>query len=95
MNKLLALKFYVRVIFSGLVLLAGVVLLVLQWGNHAAFSFYGTNKQVNTLLLILCSAVGGLVAWWLIKMLWRGAVGLHRVHCAAKITDCDAGSSAA
>ncbi|MGA2265841.1 MAG: hypothetical protein ABSH10_05360 [Phycisphaerae bacterium] len=95
MNKLLALKFYVRVIFSGLVLLAGVVLLILQWGNKAKFSLYGSNKEPNTLMLMLCSAVGGVVAWWLIKMLWRGIVGLHRVHCAAKITDCDAGSPAA
>jgi hypothetical protein len=93
--KLAALKLYVQVIFSGLVLLAGLVLLVLQWGNQAAFSLYGSNRQVNTLLLMLCSAVGGVVAWRLMKVLWRGAIGIHKLRHPEDLSDQDAGCSAA
>lgn len=80
--KLAAVKLYVAVVLSGLILLAALVLLVLQWGNRAAFSLYGTNTNPPTWLLVLASAVGGVVAWALIKVLWRGIVGLHRLRCS-------------
>jgi hypothetical protein len=78
--KLAAVKLYVVVVLSGLILLAGLVLLILQWGNRAAFSLYGRNTQPRTWLLVLASAVAGAVAWWLIKVLWRGAAGLRRLR---------------
>ena len=78
--KLAALKLYVMIVFSGVILLAALVLLVLQWGNRAAFSLYGTNTNPRTWLLVLASAAGGVVAWWMIKVLWRGIAGLHRLR---------------
>jgi hypothetical protein len=71
-------KGYLQVILSGLVLLAGVVLAVLQWGNASAFSLYGQNRNVNTALLMVCSAAGGIVAVWMCKLLYRGAVALYK-----------------
>ncbi len=78
--KLAAVRFYVMIVVSGVILLAGLVLLVLQWGNDAKFSLYGKNTYPPTWFLILASAVAGIVAWSLIKVLWRGAVGLHRLR---------------
>lgn len=78
------LKGYVLAIFSGLVMLAGAVLLLLQVSNHAEFSFYGQNISIrfqsdgstsggfNTALLMLCSAAGGLLYWWLVRIFIRG-----------------------
>ena len=80
--KLAAIKLYLMVMVSGVILLAGLVLLIPQWGHRSAFSVYGANRQVNTLLLMLLSAVAGVVAWRLIKVLWHGMVGLHRLRCS-------------
>jgi len=73
-------KGYLQVVLSGLVLLAVVVLAVLQWGNDSAFSFYGQNRRVNTALLMVCSAAGGLAAVWMCKLLYRGAVTLYKTR---------------
>jgi len=78
--KFAVIKIYAQLIVSGAILLAALVLLVLQWGNRAALSLYGTNKQANTLLLMLACAVGGVVAWWLLKVLWRAAIGLYKLR---------------
>lgn len=81
---------YFMVVLTGTVLLAAGILIVLQWGNHAEFSLYGKNYSirtieggqvdggVNTALLIIVSAVGGLLMWWCIKILFRGAGGIRR-----------------
>ena len=77
--KLAAVKLYAMVISSGLVLLAALLLLLLQWGNAATLTLYGPSKNVNTLLLMLLSAVGGVAIWSFLKLFWRGAVGLRRL----------------
>ena len=78
-------KGYVLVVFSGLAILAAVLLLVLQWGNRSAFSLYGKNYGqnppdggVNTALLMLLSAAGGLVMAGLIWILFRGARAIRK-----------------
>lgn len=83
-------KGYVLVILSGLVILAAALLVILQWGNPAEFSLYGKNysisKQedggatggVNTALLMLCSAAGGLLLFWTAKVMIRGIGALRR-----------------
>jgi len=71
-------KGYLQVTLSGLVLLAAVVLVVLQWGNASAFSFFGQNRSVNTAMLMVCCAVGGLLAVWMCRLLYRGVVTLYR-----------------
>jgi hypothetical protein len=71
-------------VLSGAVLLAGAVLLLLQVANHADFSLYGKNLSVrqladgstsggvNTALLMLFSAVGGIVCVYLAKLFFAG-----------------------
>ena len=71
-------KGYLLVIPSGLVLLAAVVLVILQWGNHGAFSAYGRNMTVNVAVLMLLSALGGIVVVALGKVFWVGAMALRR-----------------
>ena len=77
-------KGYVLTIVSGFLLLAGALLVILQAQNRAEFSLYGKNISiryqqggepiggVNTALLMLSSAVGGIVAFLLGWMLVRG-----------------------
>jgi uncharacterized integral membrane protein len=83
--KLAAVRFYLMIAVSGLILLAAVVLVVLQWGNQVKeLSLYGKNVPCPTWLLMLASAVGGLVAWAMIKVLWRGIAGLRRLRRSAQ-----------
>ena len=81
--KLGTLKGYVMAIASGLLLLAGVLLVVLQAGNHADFSLYGKNLSirfqegqqvggVNTALLMIGSGIGGVAAVILVRVLISG-----------------------
>lgn len=71
-------KGYFLMISSGLVLIAALVLLILQWGNSATITLYGPAKSVNTLLLMVLSAVGGVVAVFLGKALLRGVIALRK-----------------
>lgn len=78
-------KGYVLIVFGGLVIAAGGVLLVLQWDNKAVFSLYGKNYGqnlpeaggINTGLLMLLSAVGGLV---LAAVVWLLILGIRSVR---------------
>ncbi|MGC9455324.1 MAG: hypothetical protein ACP5HU_10735 [Phycisphaerae bacterium] len=81
---------YILIVVTGALLLAAGILIVLQWGNHAEFSFYGKNYSirtieggqvdggVNTAVLILLSAAGGILMWWCVKLLFRSARGVRR-----------------
>jgi len=71
-------KGWVLVGLSGLVILLCVVLVGLQWGNSAQFSFYGQNKQVNTLLLMAGCVLGGMVLWGMLRVLAKGIGALRR-----------------
>lgn len=74
---------YILTVTSGLVLLAGAVLLTLQWGNDCNFSLYGKNIIVNTGLIIACSAVAG----WLAPKIFRVMLkGISKIRKARK--DC-------
>jgi len=81
-------KGYLMVVFSGAILLAVALLVILQWGNASDFSLYGKNyspilvdgkKQggVNTGFLMLMSAAGGVICLLLARMLIRGALLLR------------------
>ena len=72
--KLAKIWAYVRIVLSGLFLLVVVILLALQWGNQANFSFYGRNTTMNTALLMLLSGLGGMV---LAAMVWMLVVGIR------------------
>ena len=91
--KLAAVRFYLMIVVSGLVLLAGAVLVVLQWGNKAVFSLYGKNMTSPTWVLTLASAAGGLVVWAMVKVLWRGIIGLDRLRCSGQGTGTGGGAS--
>jgi len=81
--KLTLLKGYVQVIVSGVVILAAVLLVALQWGNVSSFSLYGQNRQVNTFYLMLFSAIGGVVLYFLVKVLFHGVFTLRKGFRAA------------
>ena len=64
---------YVWAGMAGLLLVAAIILLVLQWGNSASLTVYGPMIQVNTAVLMLLSAAGGVVLVALLRALW-GAI---------------------
>jgi uncharacterized integral membrane protein len=75
------LKGYVLVILSGAVILAAAILVTLQWGNKTRFSLYGKNiDDANTLVVMVGSAVAGVVLLFMIKMMIRGMLALRRGH---------------
>ena len=89
-NKILA---YLVLVACGLILVAGVVLVALQWAQRASFSLYGypynieviSGKAVggvNTAMLMLLSAVGGILAAVFVRLIcW--ALGALRKACRA------------
>jgi len=78
-------KGYVYTIFSGLLLLAAVILAALQWGNVSEFSLYGKNiERAPTIWLVLGSAAGGILAFYLARLFVRGVWILHRVRSAQR-----------
>lgn len=67
-----AIKGGVLVFVGGAVILAAALLVILQWGNTAELTAYGPQVQANTMVLMLCSAAGGLVLIGAVKLFWVG-----------------------
>jgi len=76
-------KGYLAAIFSGGLLIAAAVLVFFQWANVSEFSLYGYGYDimsegnryaggVNTALLVMCSAVAGIAALYLVRLLLYG-----------------------
>ncbi len=81
--KLDTFKGYAMVSFSGIIFIAAVVLLVLQWGNKADFSLYGKNfADVSTAVVIINAMIAGAAFVWLAPMLIRGIRILHKARLA-------------
>jgi len=59
-------------VLCGLILAAAIVLVALQWSTTAEVTMYGKWMKANTALLMLCSAAGGLVAWFCVRLFFRG-----------------------
>ena len=87
-------KGYTLVVFSSILLAAAVVLVALQWGNHAELSVYGKNYSIrilnnrteggaNTALLMLLSAVGGIVCLYLSRLLIYAIVIVRKAYAGA------------
>ena len=74
------LKGYVFVAITGTILVLTAVFLLLQWGSTSKFSLFGPEKQVNTGLLILISAIGGIVLLYACKVMIRGLLLLRRTR---------------
>ena len=70
--KVSRIKGWFMVGVSGLVILAMVVLVTLQWGNQAQFSLYGQNRTVNTMALMALSIAAGVVLVGVFGVLLRG-----------------------
>ena len=71
---------YILTIVSGLVLLAGALLLALQWGNDCDFSLYGKNTRPKTGLIILCSVIAGWLAPKIFRVMFRGIAKIRKVR---------------
>ena len=85
--KISSVKAYSMVVFSGLVILAAIILVALQWGNHTNVTMYGPSVEVNTALLMVCSGVGGVVFLLVAILMYRGIRLLRRSRAAAKLAD--------
>lgn len=74
-----ATKNYVKVVLGGIVTLAAVILIALQWGQSVNdFNLYGKVMAINLTLLVLFSAIGGVVVWLMIRWTVTGALGIWR-----------------
>lgn len=82
--KLDNVKAYSMVLSSGLVILAAVILVALQWGNQTDVTMYGPSVEVNTALLMVCSGVGGVLFLLVAILMYRGIRLLRRIRTAAK-----------
>jgi uncharacterized integral membrane protein len=81
-------KNYLFVLLGGLVLLGAVILIGLQWGNSTdTFSLYGRTTTVNLALLMLFSAVGGVLVWYTGRLLFRGMFGIWKYRRQQKKLD--------
>ncbi len=88
---------YIVITICGLILLAGVVLVTLQWAQRASLSLYGypytvrvqpdgkTVGGINTSLLMVLSAAGGIVAVFLIKSVSWGFGAIKKSNIARAI----------
>ena len=77
-------KGYIYTIFSGVLLGIAGVFTALQWANTSHISVFGKELDVSTSWLVLGSAAGGLLAYWLIRMLAHGARILLKVRAAKR-----------
>ncbi len=77
-------KGYVYTIFSGVLLGIAVIFTALQWGNYSTITAFGPAVHVRTVWLVLASAAGGLLAYWLIRLLAKGAGILFKVRAARR-----------
>ncbi len=67
------LKAYFYVVIGGLAVVAGVAFTALQWGTHSRFSAFGPEMRMRTAYFVVLCAVGGMVVYWMVRLLVRGA----------------------
>ncbi len=77
-------KGYVYTIFSGLLLGIAAIFTALQWGNYGDITAFGPSVKVRVIWLVLASAVGGVLSYWLIRLLAHGAAILWKVRAARR-----------
>jgi hypothetical protein len=78
-------KGYVYTIFSGLLLAAAVTFTALQCYKTSNFTLYGKDMETRTVLLIVFSAVGGIVVMYLVRLFVRGVRLLRKVRGARRL----------
>jgi hypothetical protein len=72
-------KGYVYAIVSGIMLLAAVIFLVLQWGSTTHY-FFWPARQASTFWFTLAAAVGGAVAYRMARLFLQGMGILWRAR---------------
>ena len=66
-------KGYFLTILFGLLLLAAVIFLALQWGVRSEFSLYGKPvRDVPTIWIMLCCVVAGPILLLVCRLFFRG-----------------------
>ena len=92
-------KGYLMVLFSGAIILAASLLIILNWTSRADLHVFAWHYSIriieggtfvggfNTALLMILSAVGGVVALVLARTFIRGAAALRKGRKAAGRAD--------
>ena len=83
--RIQSVKGYVLTIGCGLLIAAGAVLVILQWGNTARFSLYGKNQTYNTALVMVGSILGGMALIPLVKLFIHGVKAVRRGRMEGKV----------
>jgi uncharacterized integral membrane protein len=71
---------YVLTVASGLVLLAGALLLALQWGNDCQFTLYGPRPTLNTAVIVICSMIAGWLTPHIFRIMLKGIGKIRKVR---------------
>lgn len=71
-------KGYLLTILCGLVLLAAVIFIILQWGVTATYSLYGKPMTAQTVWLVLAAVIAGPILLWICRLFFRGVGILYR-----------------
>jgi uncharacterized integral membrane protein len=71
---------YILAISAGLVLLAGALLLALQWGNSGAFSLFGKNMGVKMGVALAGAAVAGWLTPKVFRIMLKGVRKIRKVR---------------
>lgn len=76
---------YVQVVVIGLLLAAGAILVILQWGNTASFSLYGKNVIYNTGGVVLVSVAAGAMLIPLMRWFIHGIKDIRHGRMQEKV----------
>ena len=73
-------KGYIFVVFSSALMLVGAFITILQGGLHSEFTVFGKlpPERVNTGVLMLFSAVGGIVIYLCMNLLFAGIAAVRK-----------------
>lgn len=80
---------YVLVVVVGLLIAAGAILVILQWGNTANFSLYGKNMVYNTAGVVIGSMIAGVVLIPLLKLFFHGIKDIRSGRMQEKVDRID------
>lgn len=75
----------VKVVFAGLLLLAIIVLVILQWPMRAECWLYGVKQPASTLWVVLASGVLTLITIWLVKVLLAGLGAVRQTRESVRL----------
>ena len=85
-------RYYIKVILSGLFLLAVTVLIIMNSGHSSdnpppSVHIFTTPYKVNLALIMTISAIAGVITWRMLKMFVRSSWGIYRARKEARKAD--------